>query len=323
MAPVSRCAIALLLALMAVGLSSTTRPLAAQNALPTPDGHPDLQGIWLNNTATPLERPKQFAEIPLFTEEEAHEYEKHYLMDRAIAISIDNPFELEVAADVDVFEPGHVLPSRRTSLVVDPADGKIPALTHEAQKTFAEKTEHLKHHYAENPEDLRIGERCLMIGGNVAGPPMLPAFYNNNLQIVQTHDYVMIANEMIHEARIIRLDRREHLPATIRQWKGDGIGRWEGDTLVVDTTNFSDQTTLRGSGSQLHVVERFSLDSPDTLRYRFTIDDPAFVQSWSAESAMARTDGRMFEYACHEANYSMTTVLKGARFSEQQSLQVR
>src|SRR5215211_8807718 len=106
------------------------------------------------------------------------------------------------------------------------------------------------------------------------------------------------ANDMIHEARIIRLDRREHLPATIRQWKGDGIGRWEGDTLVVDTTNFNDQTTLRGSGSQLHVVERFCLDGPDTLRYQFTIDDPAFVKSSSADSALARTDGRMFEYAC-------------------------
>ena len=245
-------------------------------------------------------------------------------MDRAIAISIDNPFELEVAADVDVFEPGHVLPSRRTSLVVDPADGKIPALTREAQKTFAEKTEHLKRHYAENPEDLRIGERCLMIGGNVAGPPMLPAFYNNNLQIVQTHDYVMIANEMIHEARIIRLDRREHLPATIRLWKGDGIGRWEGDTLVVDTTNFSDQTTLRGSGSQLHVVERFSLDSPDTLRYRFDDRRPGVCPVVVGRECDGENRRSMFEVdACHEANYSMTTVLKGARFSEQQSLQVR
>jgi len=279
--------------------------------------------MWLNNTATPLERPKEFSEKPVFTEDEARTYEKQYLIDRAIATNIDNPFELDVAADIDVFEPGRVLPNRRTSLIVDPGDGKIPALTPEAQKALRDKTQHLKDHYAENPEDLRIGERCLMIGGNVAGPPMLTHFYNNNIQIVQTRDYVLIVNEMIHDARIIHLDRREHLPPPVRLWKGDGVGRWEGDALVVDTTNFNDETSLRGSGITLHVTERFSLRDPDTLRYQFTIDDPAFVRSWSADSAMSRTSGRMFEYACHEANYSMTNVLKAARFSEQHVDHVR
>jgi hypothetical protein len=274
--------------------------------------------MWLNNTATPLQREKDFAEKAFFTEDEALEYETHYLMDRAVAINAGKPFELEVGADLDAFDWGHVLPNRRTSLVVDPADGRVPALTPDAQRLLIERTEHLNAHYAENPEDLRNGERCLtMIGGAAAAPPMLPAFYNNNVQIVQTADYVMIESEMIHDARVIPLDGRPHLPAAIRQWKGDSIGHWEGDTLVVDTTNFTDQTSLRGSSAMLHVVERFALSDANMLSYQFTIDDPAsFVSSWSAEMIMWKTDRPMFEYACHEANYSMTNVLRGARFEE-------
>jgi hypothetical protein len=283
-----------------------------------PDGHPDLQGMWLNNTATPLQRDKDFADKAFFTEDEALDYEAHYLMDRAAVINAGKPFELEVGADEDVFDWGHVLPNRRTSLVVDPADGRVPALTSDAQRLLVERAAHLAAHYAENPEERRNGERCLtMISGNAAGAPMLPAFYNNNVQIVQTSDYVMIESEMIHDARVIPLNGRPHLPAAIRQWKGDSIGRWEGDTLVVDTTNFTDQTSWRGSGSMLHVVERFTLSDPNTLSYQFTIDDPAsFVRPWSAEMVMSKTEGRMFEYACHEANYSMTNVLRGARFGD-------
>ena len=284
----------------------------------TAEGHPDLQGMWLNNTATPLQREKDFADKAFFTEEEALDYEKHYLWDRAAVVNAGKPFELEVGADVDAFDWGHVLPNRRTSLVVDPADGKVPALTPDAQRLLTERTEHLNAHYAENPEDLRNGERCLtMVAGSAAGAPMLPAFYNNHVQIVQTADYVMIESEMIHDARVIPLDGRPHLPAAIRQWKGDSIGRWEGDTLVVDTTNFTDRTMFRGSGTMLHVVERFTLSGADMLTYQFTIDDPAsFVRSWSAELVVSKTDGRMFEYSCHEANYSMTNVLRGARFAE-------
>jgi hypothetical protein len=179
------------------------------------------------------------------------------LIDRAIATAIDDPFELVVAADLDVLDPGHVLPERRTSLIIDPPDGRVPPLTPAAQRQLRDKAEHLRDHYAANPEDFRIGERCLMIG-NVEGPPMLPMFYNNNVQIVHTPSTLLIVNEMIHDAGIIHLDRGEHLPSSIQQWKGDGIGYWDGDVLVVDTTNFSDQTSLRGSGSGLHVIERFS-----------------------------------------------------------------
>jgi len=146
----------------------------------------------------------------------------------------------------------------------------------------------------------------------------MPAFYNNNLQIVQTKDYVMILSEMIHDVRIISMSGRPHVPAGIKFWKGDSVGRWDGDTLVVDTTNFTDKTPFRGSSPALHVIERFALRDADTLAYQFTIDDPAsFIRSWSGESQMSRTSDLMYEYACHEANYSLPAMLKGARLSEQ------
>jgi hypothetical protein len=157
-----------------------------------------------------------------------------------------------------------------------------------------------------------------MFDGSSVGPPMLPVIYNNHLQIVHSDNVVMILIEMIHDTRVIPTDGRAHLPSSIRQWKGDSIGRWDGDTLIVDTTNFTDKTTLRGSGSKLHVTERFTLSGPDVLLYRFTIDDPeSFVQSWSGESAMFRTDERILEYACHEGNHSMGLVLRGARATDE------
>jgi hypothetical protein len=312
-------AAALASSVLAASVIFTARSTPLAHTAPrTPDERPDLQGLWLNNTATPLERPKDLAGKEFFTDDEAQEYEGRYLLDRTVALSPGDPrFELQLAGDLDTYEPGHILPSRRTSLITDPADGRVPALVPEARRLSNERAEHLKTHYADNPEDFPNADRCLMIG-NAAAPPLLPVFYNNNVQIVQTRDDVMILSEMIHDARVIPLDGRAHLPANIRQWKGDSIGRWEGETLVVDTTNFTDKTTLRGSGRLLHVIERFTLSDPDTLTYRFTIDDPAsFVRSWSGESMMFRTRGRMFEYACHEANYSLSNVLRGARFAEQ------
>ena len=295
--------------------------LSAQSLARTPEGRPDLQGMWLNNTATPLERPEGFADKAFFTDDEAREYEKHYMLDLAVAFarSIDSPFELEVCTDIDVVEPGHVLPNRRTSLIIDPTNGQVPALIPERQRLLTDRSQYRKAHYGENPEDLPNSERCLFMGST--GPPMLPDIYNNNVQIVQTGDYVMILREMIHDARVIPLEGRAHLPVNIRQWKGNSVGRWEGDTLVVDTTNFTEKTTLNGSGSMLHVIERFTLSDPDTLTYRFTIDDPAsFVRSWSGESVMSRTDNLMFEFACHEGNYSMFNVLRGARVAERDLL---
>ena len=291
--------------------------VSAQRPARTPDGRPDLQGLWLNDTATPLERTKEYANQAFFTPEEAREYEKHYQLDRTAISNRDEVANvLKVAGDLDTYEPGRVLPDLRTSLITDPPDGRVPALTAEAQQLSNERAEHVRLHYAENPEDFPNAERCLVVG-NAAVPPLLPVFYNNTVQIVQTPAYVTIVSEMIHDARVIPLDGRGHLPPSIRQWMGDSVGRWEGDTLVVDTTNFSDNISLRGSGPKLHVIERFTLRDLDTLVYQFTIDDPgSFVRSWSGTSQMSRTAGPMYEYACHEANYSMTNVLRAARAAD-------
>jgi hypothetical protein len=303
----------LLLAIVVAG-----RGILAQHSQRTPDGHPDFQGMWLNDTATPLERPRDFSDRPSLSDAEAREYEKRYQLDRTAAISpLDPVFDLKAAADLDTYEPGHLLPGNRTAMIIDPPDGRVPALTSEAQRRLTAQTDRLRTHYAENPENFPNTERCLVMA-NSSSPPMLPVFYNNNVQIVQTRDYVMILSEMIHDARIIPLATsrggRTHLPAGIGQWLGNSIARWEGETLVVDTTNFTDKTTVRGSGPRLHVVERFTQIDPKTLRYQFTVEDPAsFTRAWSGESAMTRTDGRMYEYACHEANYSLASVMRGAR----------
>ena len=305
---------------MALALSGAASLAAAQNVASTERRPPDLQGIWLNNTATPLERLKDWAGKATLSDAEAREYEKRYQLDRTAALTRDTPeFELDVAGDLDTYEPGRLLPGNRSSLITDPPDGRLPALTPEAQQRLSAQNERVNGHYAEGPENFTNPERCLIVA-NTSAPPMLPAFYNNSVQIVQTPDHVMIASEMIHEARIIPLNRRTHLPAGIGQWRGDSIGHWEGHTLVVDTTNFSDKTTLRGSGPGLHVVERFTLVDANTLRYQFTVEDPAsFTRSWSGESAMTRSSDRMFEYACHEGNQSLPNTLRGARFSERQS----
>lgn len=292
----------------------------AQKLAPTPDGKPDLQGLWLNNTATPLERPAEFAGKVFLNDAEAREYQQRYQLDRTAAASrVDPAFELDVAGDLDTYEPGPLLPGHRTSLITDPDSGRVPALTPEAQTRAAAQAQRVRSRNAENPEDFTNAERCLQVA-QTSAPPMLPAYYNNNLQIVQTRDYVMIASEMIHEARIVPLNRATHLPAGIGQWRGDSIGHWEGETLVVDTTNFSDKTTLRGSGPGLHVIERFTLADANTLRYHFTVEDPSsFARSWSGESAMTRSSDRMFEYACHEGNQSLPNTMRGARFSEKHS----
>ncbi len=310
------CAHAWLPALLVLASLALAAPASSQT-LRTPDGHPDLQGLWLNDTATPLERPAALAGRASFTPEEAAAYEQRYQVDRTVALSRNKDFELDASAsDLDTYEPGKVLPGGRTSMITDPPTGLVPPLTPEAAQRFRERNQHLEAHYAENPEDLRPAERCLIVANSYV-PPLLPAFYNNTLQIVQTRDAVVILSEQIHDARVISLTRRTHLPASIQPWAGDSIGRWEGDTLVVDTTNFSPRTTLRGSGTGLHVVERFSLKNGNTLRYQFTVDDPAsFTRAWAGDSEMTRTEGPMFEYACHEGNYSMSNILSGARFQE-------
>jgi hypothetical protein len=279
----------------------------------TPDGRPDLQGMWDFAQLTPFERPGDFAGKETVTDEEAGE-----LAQKRIETTHKDRRDGGAAADVeraynDFWWDFGTRVSKQTSLVVDPPDGRVPALTPDAQKRIADR----RNHY-DNPEERPLAERCIL--GFNSGPPMVPSAYNNNAQLVQTRDYVVIVNEMIHSARIVDLKGRSHPPKEIRFLTGDSIGRWEGDTLVVDTTNFSIEAGFRGASTSLHLTERFTRVDPDTLRYEFTVDDPAtWTRKWSASIPMIKTDAVMFEYACHEANYALEGVLKGARYQESQA----
>ena len=282
----------------------------------TPDGQPDLQGIWTNATITPFERPREIAGKEYFTEKEAAEYEK-----KVVAESNRDRRGSDPIADVGGaynefwFDRGtKVVPTRRTSIVVDPPDGRVPPLTPAAQKAAAARAA-LAKRPPEGPEDLAPAVRCLV--WPTSGPPMLPTAYNNNYQILQGPGYVAILVEMIHDMRIISLDGRPHIPANIRQWMGDSRGRWEGNTLVVDTTNFTDKTNLRGSDKDLHLIERFTRTGENAIMYEFTVDDPtAFTRVWKGEIPLTKASGPLYEYACHEGNYSMEGILKGARAQE-------
>jgi hypothetical protein len=241
----------------------------------TPDGQPDLQGIWSNATITPLECPDDLAGKPVLTEKEAAQYEKDVVqrtnVDRREGI-LGTEADVARAYNQFWYDRGtKTVGTRRTSLIVDPPDGKVPPLTPEAQKRVADRDSR-RARPAEGPEDRSLSERCIV--WQTAGPPMLPSGYNNNYRIVQSRGYVTIFNEMIHDTRIIPLDGRPHLPQNIRLWMGDSRGRWEGDTLVVDTlvvdtTNFTDKTAFRGAGEKMHLVERFARVDPDTLLYSF------------------------------------------------------
>jgi hypothetical protein len=290
---------------------------AAQSWTPprTPDGQPDLQGFWTNATTTPLERPSEFAGKQFLSEREAAEFQE-----RVLRPSGEGPPGLQAGSSIDEFwfERGNVVEGRRTSLIVDPPDGKIPSLTQAARERAAVRAAERRLHPADAPQDRSLPERCLLWPS--AGPPMLPTGYNNNYQIVQTSGYVVIVVEMIHDARIIPLDRRPHLGPNINQWLGDSRGHWEGNTLIVDTTNFTDKTAFRGSGENLHLIERFTRTDADTIRYEFTVEDPTtFARPWTAEIPMRKTQGPIFEYACTEGNYALADILAGARADERKA----
>jgi hypothetical protein len=284
----------------------------------TVDGHPDLQGYWTNDTFTPLERPPELAGKELFTEKEAAAYLKKRL-DEFLAQPKD-----DIHYDDAIWQGENYVKeaSLRTSLIVDPRDGKIPSLTPAAQKRAATRP---AARTADSAESRSLAERCIS-WGNV-GPPMIPPTYNANLQIVQSRDHVVIRHEMIHDDRIISLDGRPHLDPNIRQLGGDSRGRWEGDTLVVDTTNFTDRANFRGAprntrqdifaSAALHVVERFTRVDAERIRYEFTVEDPAtWTRPWSGEIPIRRFEGPLFEYACHEGNYGLPNILLGARVQE-------
>ena len=285
--------------------------------LRTPDGQPDLQGVWNFSTATPLERPPELADRATLTAEEAAEWEAQVAAQRAGFESEleDAPLEARLGYSVRVwFEWSDALEERRTSLVIDPPDGRIPAVRPEVE-VRREVGRILRGRHAHGPEDRGISERCLL--GFNSGPPMTPSAYNNNMQLFQTTDHVVILNEMVHNARVVPLDGRPHLPAGLRQWVGDSRASWDGDTLVVETRNFLRETSLGGSSANMRLVERFTRLDADTLRYEFTVSDPTtWTGPWTAQVRMTRTDEPLYEYACHEGNYSMPSSLSGARAME-------
>jgi hypothetical protein len=293
---------------------------SAQTPPRTADGQPDLQGVWSNATITPLERPADLGGKQTFTAEEAAAYEKQ-VAERTNADHRGTNGDADVATAYNQFwydRGTKTVGTRRTSLIVDPPDGHIPALTPGAKIRFDEKQAWMQAHSTDGPEGRSLGERCIL--WVTAGPPMLPGPYNNNFQIIQTRDSVVILNEMIHDTRIIPLDGSPHPSGNIREWRGDSRGRWDGNTLVVDTTNFSGEYSLRGADRNLHLTERFTRTSPDTLLYEFTVDDPtAFTKPWTAQIAVTRTKGPIYEYACHEGNYAMMDILAGARAAEKRA----
>ncbi len=286
---------------------STSPPTEFQ----TPWGDPDLQGLWDYRTMTPLQRPSELADKEVFTEEEAAAYQEA---------------ELEGRADYDALPTVHakfwldygteLTPDRRTSLIIDPPDGRIPARTEGASTLARERAE--RRERTHSIQDRSITERCIL--GFNAGPPMNPGAYNNNLLLLQTPGMVVLHNEMVHEVRVVRLGDKAPLPDNLRQIRGDSRGYWDGPTLVVETTNFSNIANFQGSSAALHVVERFTRVDEETLHYEYTVTDPTtFVQPWSAAMPMARTEGPMFEFACHEGNYGLTNILSAARAEERRA----
>ena len=309
--------------LMAPLPGQTRRSAAKRQSLP--DGHPDLQGIWTNATITPLQRPAALAGKDTLTDAEAQAFEKKQAEELQ---SVDGKSEHPLLAaagsngtggyNILFIDRGSELARvdgvKRTSLIIDPPNGKIPPITAEARQRNAAV---IRSYFTFNSvKDRPLSERCLIGFGSTSGPPMLPVLYNNNYQIVQTPDHILILVEMVHDVRIIRINGT-HAPSNVRQWLGDSIGHWEGDTLVVDTTNFTDQTKFEGSSANLHVTERFRRIDANTILYRATIDDPStFTKIWTVEYPFVATPGPVYEYACHEGNYAMTDIMGGARKSE-------
>jgi len=298
----------------------------------TADAKPDFHGIWAKTTPVPLERAAELGLKASFTEAEAREFSKQRAARRVKQIEgvhYDDTIWLAIADD-----PANVPVDLRTSIITDPPNGRLPSLTPDAQKRVMERSIPLSAMPAEGPEVRTALERCIMWVHQ--GPPMLPTGgpelnYNANIEIVQTPDTIVLHQELIHDARVIPLDGRPHLPPQIRQWLGDSRGHWEGDTLVVETTNFIDRVYnirrtaspsldalhTRGADSKLRVIERFTLAAANALRYQFTVEDPTtWTQPWSGEYLMWRIAGPLYEYACSEGNYGLPNILSIERHRE-------
>ena len=285
----------------------------------TADGQANLQGVWDFRSLTPFERPNNMGTKETFSEEEAADFTQQ----RLAALNKDQPGpegRIPLSGGYNDFwwDYGRQLTNdRRTSLVVDPPNGRVPALSPEARARAEIRRAALQRN-AHGPEDRGAFERCLL--GFNAGPPMNPSAYNNNMQLFQTKDQIVILNEMVHDARIIPLDGRDHLPSHVRQWHGDSRGHWDGDTLVIETKNFTEKSSFRGSGIRMLLVERFTRISADVLLYEYTIHDADSVaRSWSVAVPMQKNEQPIFEYACHEGNYGMWNLMVGARAEDEKS----
>jgi hypothetical protein len=282
----------------------------------TPWGDPDLQGVWDYRTITPMERPQNMAGRSLLTDEEAARLEAQAAKQLDAPPDENTPANL-VHAPYMTDRGRKVLDDKRTSLIIDPADGRVPPLTPEGQARLAARRGG-RDGGADGPENRSTAERCITYGFPNAN---LPTLYNNNIQIVQGPGYVAVTHEMIHETRLIPLDGRPPLDPKIKQWFGDYRGHWEGDTLVVESRNFSDKTNFRGAGATLHTIERFTRLGKDALDYRLTIDDShTFVRPWTIDLPMRPSEGIIYEYACHEANMAMYDILEVARDEEKAAL---
>ena len=280
----------------------------------TPWGHPDLQGIWNNGTTTPLERPEDLSGREFLTDQEWAARAKEAAT-RAETRPSDPVADVGLAYNNEWWDRG--VPLKRTSLIVEPTNGRLPPLTAEGKKRVAARDlARRSHGPADSWEDRPLQERCLLYHG----VPPFPTGYNNNYQIVQTPEHIAVRYEMMAETRIIPLDGRAHLSHDIPQWMGNARGRWEGDTLVVETTHYSSKATFRfpASNETLRVIERFTRTAAATIDYRFTVDDPTmYMSTWTAVLPMHKAEGPIYEYACHEGNYGMVGVLRGHRADEQ------
>ena len=310
------------LALLALGALPAAGQSSDYRAPRTADGKPDLQGFWNTTTYTPLERPDNVTK-EFYTREEA------LAMARNAAATEAEQTEPGTIPDVhydftqfglDRSQGGGAV-NLRTSMITDPPGGKLPPLSEEGKKRAAARAEARKRAgtTTDAVQNFALEDRCILIGQR-AGPPMIPGTYNNNYHIVQTPTHVMILVEMIHDARVIPLDGRPHLPENVRQLLGSSRGRWDGDTLVVETRNFTDRTAFGGSSEHMRVTERFTRVDEETIRYQFTVDDPStWTRPWTAELPMRKTTGPLFEHACHEGNYPLYNTLAGARAEEKKA----
>ncbi len=308
--------------LSGIVLSALSTAVFAASLPRTSDGHPDLSGFWTNATLIPLERPVELGNKEFYTAAEAA------AIDKARVQKENSQAQTDIHYDNVIWqkETYSKVTSHRTSIIFDPPDGRIPPLSAAGQRhAILEKEAARRRDRAESATDRSLGERCISWGNE--GPPMLGSTYNANIEIVQNAAEIALHHEIIHGVRIIPTDGRPHLPAQIRQLGGDSRGHWEGDTLVVDTTNFNDETNFRPppangrqdifSSRDLHVTERLTRTDPDTIVYRFTVDDPStWTKPWSGEMLLKRTEGPIFEYACHEGNYGLANILAAARAKE-------